>query len=206
MTGTVPTWLEPLLGLEPAESGEGTVWKLDYHWPWPAGITLLLGAAVAGLIVFFYLREPGRASRGLRMALIGVRLLVAAILCFMIAQVSLSLERTGLPYLVFAVDDSASMGMVDRYDDPQVASLAQQQLHNAHLDKMTRLNLAKSLLLAEDGELLKTAARGHKLRLYFVSDAAQRARGAGRIARANRPSRADGAKHAPRPGHSRHLE
>ncbi len=173
MTGTVPTWLEPLLRLAPAESGEGTVWKLDYHWPWPAGITLLLGAAVAGAIIFFYLREAGRAARGLRMALIGVRLLVALFICFMIAQVSMTLERTGLPYMVFAVDDSASMGMVDRYDDPQIASLAQQQLQSAHLEKMTRLNLAKSLLLAGDGELLKDAARGHKLRLYFVSDTAR---------------------------------
>ena len=64
----------------------------------------------------------------MRLTLAGVRLLVCAIICFMIAQVTVTLQRTGLPYLVFAVDDSASMGMVDRYDDPQLASLAKSQL------------------------------------------------------------------------------
>ncbi|HVU87295.1 MAG TPA: VWA domain-containing protein [Pirellulales bacterium] len=169
----MPSWLEPLLGLEPAESGEGTVWTLDYYWPWPAGITLLAAAAVVALVVFFYLREAGRAGRAMRLTLAGVRLAAFAIICVMIAQVTVALQRTGLPYLVFAVDDSASMGVVDRYDDPQLASLAKSQLQGIRLDKMTRLNLAKSALLADDGQLLRDAARGHKVRLYFVSDTAR---------------------------------
>ncbi len=73
MKGTVPSWLEPLLGLEPAESGEGTVWTLDYHWPWPAGVTLLAGVAVVALVVFFYLREAGAQACALRLALVGMR-------------------------------------------------------------------------------------------------------------------------------------
>ncbi|HEY4309885.1 MAG TPA: VWA domain-containing protein [Pirellulales bacterium] len=169
----MPAWLERFLGLEPAESGEGTVWTLDYQWPWPAGLTLVVVASIVTLIVFFYLREAARAGRNIRIALIGVRLVVLGIVCFMIAQVAVTLERTGLPYLVFAVDDSASMGVVDRYDDPQIASLAESQLRGARLQRMTRLNLAKSLLLADNGQLLQDAARGHKLRLYFIADSAR---------------------------------
>ena len=173
MKGILPIWLERLLGLAVAESGEGTVWRLDYHWPWPAWATLLGGATAAGLIVFFYLREAGAARRGVRLALIGVRLSVVALLCFMIAQFALSLERTGLPYLVFAIDDSASMGIADRYDDPALRSLAEQQVRSVGLERTTRLNLAKSLLLSDDGELLRDTSRRHKLRLYFLSDAAR---------------------------------
>ena len=128
MRGTLPTWLEPLLGLDAAESGEGTIWKLSYHWPWPAWVTLLAALAACGFIAFAYFREAGAAGRGLRIVLVAMRLCVVGLLAFMIAQVALSLERTGLPYLVFAVDDSASMGIVDRYDDAQLRSLAEREV------------------------------------------------------------------------------
>ena len=173
MKGTVPSWLQPLLDLDPAESGEGTVWRLDYEWPWPAWATVLGLAALVALLAFSYLREAGSANRAVRIALLTVRLAVVGLLCFMIAQFALSLERTGLPYLVFAVDDSASMGIIDRYDDAQLESLAQRQIQGAGLENASRLNLAKSLLLAEDAGLLLDAARGHKVRLYFISDAAR---------------------------------
>jgi hypothetical protein len=173
MRGTLPTWLEPFLGLDAAEPGEGTVWRFDFHWPWPAWATLLMAVGVVGWIVTFYLREAGTARRATRTGLIALRLTTVAILCFMIAQAALSLERTGLPYLVIAIDDSASMSIVDRYDDPQTNSLAEREVRSAGFDKATRLNLAKSLLLADQGDLLREAARRHKLRLYFVSDTAR---------------------------------
>jgi hypothetical protein len=165
--------LEPLVGIDPAESGEGTVWRLSYHWPWPAWATLLGVLAACAFITTVYFREPGAAGRRLRMVLIAMRLCVVGLLALMIAQVALSLERTGLPYLVFAVDDSASMGIVDRYDDAQLRSLAEREARSGGFDKATRLNLAKSLLTAGDAELLRNAERKHKLRLYFVSDAAR---------------------------------
>ena len=173
MRGTLPTWLEPLLGLDAAESGEGTIWKLSYHWPWPAWLTLLAALAACSFIATMYFREAGAAGRGMRILLVAMRLCVVGLLAFMIAQVALSLERTGLPYLVFAVDDSASMGIVDRYDDPQLRSQAEREVRSGGFEKATRLNLAKSLLVAGDGELLRDAGRRHKLRLYFVSDAAR---------------------------------
>ena len=38
----------------------------------------------------------------------------------MLAQFMLSLERTGLPYVVVVVDDSQSMGIEDRYNDDKI--------------------------------------------------------------------------------------
>lgn len=173
MKGTLPTWLERTLGADVAESGEGTIWKLDYHWPLLPWVSLLAAAAVVALVVFFYLREAGAARRSLRIVLIGMRLALFAILAFMLAQFALSLERTGLPYLVLAIDDSASMGIVDRYDDSETRAAAEKVLRSAKFDKATRLNLAKALALNDDGELLREVARRHKLRLYFMSDTAR---------------------------------
>ncbi|MBI2824869.1 MAG: VWA domain-containing protein [Planctomycetia bacterium] len=173
MKGTLPIWLERFLGLDAAESGEGTIWRLDYHWPLAPWLTLVAAAVLAALIALFYLREAGAARRTVRLALVAMRLSLVGILCFMIAQFALSLERTGLPYLVFAVDDSASMGTEDRYDDAQIRSAAQQQARAGGFDTATRLHLAKSLLLADDGELVRDAARRYKVRLYTLSDAAR---------------------------------
>ncbi len=177
MTGTLPTWLEQAIGVAGAESGEGTVWKLDYHWPWAPWLTLLATATCVALLAFFYFREAGAASRTMRCVLLSMRLCLLGMLCFMLAQVTLSLERTGLPYLVIAIDDSASMGIIDRYDDAELNSLAQRQSRAAGFDKATRLNLAKAVALADDGELLRDAARRYKLRVYYLSDVARSAPG-----------------------------
>jgi len=173
MKGIVPTWLEPWLGLTPTESGEGTLWRLDVQWPYPPGLTLLGVAAIVGWIAYFYLREGGGAPRAWRWGLIVLRLAAATIVCFMIAQVSLTLERTGLPHLIFAVDDSGSMGLTDHYDDSQLAALAERQVRATGGGKPTRLNLARSLLLADDAALINETARHHKLRLYSLSDMAR---------------------------------
>ena len=177
MKGTLPSWLEPMLGLSAADSGEGTIWRLDYHWPFAASATLLTLAAVGGLILVAYLREAGGARRGVRIALATMRMAAIGLLCLMIAQLTLSLERTGLPYLVFVIDDSASMGIADRYDDSQLGTMADRQVRAAGFERATRLNLAKSLVLDDNAELLRDAALRHKLRLYFVSDAARSQQG-----------------------------
>jgi len=173
MKGTLPAWLERMLAADAAESGEGTIWKLDYQWPLLPWVTLLAALTVIGLVTFFYLREAGSARRALRIVLIGMRLSLFGILCFMLAQFALSLERTGLPYLVIAIDDSASMGIADRYDDSELRTAAERWIRSAKLDKATRLNLAKAIALADDGKLLRDAASRYKLKLYFLSGSAR---------------------------------
>ena len=73
---------------------------------------------------------------------------------------------------VVIVDDSASMGNVDRYDDEALRGAVAKQIE-VQGDEPTRLNLAKSVLLADKGALLRAIDRRYKLKLYFVSEAAR---------------------------------
>jgi hypothetical protein len=173
MSGTLPRWLERLFGIPQAGSGEGTAWTLDDAWNWPAWMTLLLVAGAAVWIFTCYLRETGPAGRVFRLCLASIRLALAAIVLFMIASFVLSLNRTGLPYVVIVVDDSASMGTADKYDDKELAALVQKRLKAAGYEHGTRLNLAKSLLLADQGALLRSIQRRYKLKVYLVSTSAR---------------------------------
>ncbi len=48
LKGTLPTWVERLLGVDTAESGEGTVWGLDHSWSWAPWVTVLFVAGHRG--------------------------------------------------------------------------------------------------------------------------------------------------------------
>jgi hypothetical protein len=106
----------------------------------------------------------------LRVALIGI-------VCLMIAEIMLTLRRTGLPTVVVLVDDSASMGMVDQYDDSKLRALVDSRIQSAGLTEKSRLNLAKSVLLDKRTHVLADIDRRYKLKLYFVSIAARAQRG-----------------------------
>ncbi|GAG32644.1 unnamed protein product, partial [marine sediment metagenome] len=113
MSGTLPAWIERLLGIE-AGHEEGTIWSLEHTWPlWPS-ITLLLLVFAVVFVVAVYWRESRRSRGPYRMALAAIRLCLVAIVLLMIAQLALSLKRTGLPYVAVVVDDSQSMTIVDR--------------------------------------------------------------------------------------------
>ncbi len=175
MTGRLPNWIERLLGIE-AGPGEGTVWSLDHSWGWPPWATLLLVAVIVGLIVAVYLRESATASLAYRLSLAAVRVLLAVLLLGMIAQYALLLHRTGLPYLAVLVDDSASMATVDRYDEKEAEALSR-RLRQAGIEGgLTRLNLARLLLLERDEALLRAMGEDYKLRVYYLEDSTAGAR------------------------------
>lgn len=177
MNTPLPAWIEHLVGIESADAGEGTAWSLDSAWSWAPWITVLLVMFVLGFVVWNYSREGGEAGPRLRAFLIATRLSLFAIVLFMIAEIVLSLERTGLPYVVVAIDDSASMGMADRYDDEKLREALLNRALAIGVEEPTRLNLAKSVLLADDAALLKGIERDYKLKLYAVSAAARQQSG-----------------------------
>ena len=174
MSGTLPGWLERLLGVPQAGSGEGTAWTLDHAWPLPGGwwgvrvLVLLLVLLVVGC----YLRRRSAPGLGWRLLLAGLRLTAFAGLLFMLASLVLALHRTGLPYVVVLLDTSASMDLADRYES-DLEALVQHRLQAVGHTGATRINLAKSLLLADEAQFLHEIARRYKLRLYFVGEAAQ---------------------------------
>ncbi len=74
------------------------------------------------------------------------------------------------------IDDSASMGIHDRYAEKTLDKI-RQQLKLASQTEPTRLNLAKNILLGGPRDLLATIESNYKLKVYFVSSAARAASG-----------------------------
>jgi hypothetical protein len=169
MNHVVPAWVERLLGINTG-SGEGTVWSIDSAWPWPPWVTLLLAALAVVFVAMIYWREGARISRRYRIMLAGLRLAILGLLLVMIAQVTLSLKRTGLPYAAVLIDDSLSMTIVDHYAEKLHKAMAE-RLHGSGLGtaELSRWNLLRMLTAERDGELLRGIAAGHKLRVYFVT-------------------------------------
>ncbi|HJT31494.1 MAG TPA: VWA domain-containing protein, partial [Pirellulales bacterium] len=173
MNGTLPPWLERWLDVPAAGSGEGTAWTLDDRWNWAPWATLVFVGLAAAWVLFWYAREVATAGRSWRLLLATIRLTLVGLLLFMLAEFVLSLNRTGLPYVVVLLDDSASMSTVDRYEDKKLAKTVATRIETAGLSEATRLNLGKCLLSANDGDLLAAIARRFKLKTYFVSAAAR---------------------------------
>lgn len=167
MSNPLPTWIERLLGLQPGP-GEGTAWSLHHSWSWPPWVTLLLVVFAVAFVVAIYLRENRQSARWFRLLLACIRLSLVAIVLLMLAQFVLSLQRTGLPYLVVLLDDSLSMTVADRYPDT-LRSAIDERLKQVGFERPSRWNLARWLLLGHDGQLLRDLQAGYKLRLYFLT-------------------------------------
>jgi hypothetical protein len=169
MSGTLPQWMESWFGLSHG-AGMGVAWRLDYHWPWPAWLTLMGLAALFAAVVGIYLRESGQAGRRLRLALAAMRLAAIGVVLLMIAQIELFLQRTDLPYIVVIVDDTRSMTTIDSYDESARNSLRERVLRTLNTSQLTRWNIARTVLGEKDGNLLARLAENHKLRFYYLSE------------------------------------
>jgi len=193
MNGTLPQWIQRLLGIE-AGPGEGAAWRLQYTWPWAPWLTLLLVVAVVAFVVAVYLRQSRRAGLALKVALVSIRLALVGIVLLMIAQFMLCVERTGLPYLAVVLDDSVSMTIVDRREEDRADRLARRlKAAGLELPRLSRENLAKMLLLEKRARWLHHFADDYKLRFYFLTDArASEAVDLDQLAREIRKSPADG--------------
>ena len=131
MSGTLPAWLERWLGIK-AGPGEGTAWRLE-----PLALAALGHAVgcVAAAVIFvaaIYLRESRRAGGRYRAALAVDAAGAGRPGVLMIAQFDVSLQRTGLPYVAVLVDDSLSMTIVDRYDEPLRKALEERRPPRRH--------------------------------------------------------------------------
>ena len=168
MSGILPEWMQRVLGIETGP-GEGTVWSLDHAWTWAPWLTVLLVAAIAIYVLTFYLREGREATVRQKVALAVIRLAVVAILLSMIAQLTISLERTGLPYVAVLVDNSQSMARVDRYDNKQRSAM-ESRVTRAGYHGLSRFDLARTLLSEDDGELIGDLSDRYKLRMYYLAE------------------------------------
>jgi hypothetical protein len=178
MSGSLSNWLADLLGVDTSAAGEGTAFGLANSWNWAPWALLLFAAGVALLIVSLYWLEGGRAGRVARAACAALRLTAIGLVLFMIAQWVLTLSRTGLPYVVLMIDDSASMAITDRYDDEKTRALVAARLKESGHTEPSRWNMARSLVLGDNARLLRFLDENYKLRVYFVSESARPVAGA----------------------------
>ncbi len=173
---TLKSILEWYLGVPPAEPGQGTAWNFSARTPWPAGVPdwllFLMAAAVLGAVIWIYNRDARAVSRWRRIGLIGLRLSVLGVMLLFLTELTVSVDRTGLPFIVVMIDESPSMSAEEQFTDSELQSRARQLLSAANASEVTRLNLAKGLLLEDKGRFLKELVERHKLRIYRFSDTA----------------------------------
>jgi hypothetical protein len=173
MSGTVANWLERMLGVSSSAAGEGTAWGLANRWNWAPWVLLLTLIVVLLLVGTLYFAERGPAGRFARALGALLRISAVTVVLFMIAEWVLTLHRTGLPYVVLLIDDSSSMGIVDRYDDEKLREAIARRLKDSKYAEASRFNLARSLVLEDNARLLRFLNDHYKLRAYFVADSAR---------------------------------
>ncbi|MDA7979695.1 MAG: VWA domain-containing protein [Pirellulales bacterium] len=185
----LPRWTEWLLGLPPADSGEGTQFTFETAWlpaPW---VVFLFALACLAFVAWTYHQQRFAARRVRMIFLALLRGVLVAGLLLMLTGFALIPQRTGLPYLVLLIDESESMQIADRYSDEALRARLLKLLERGNLHAsadranasevdnappgVRRIDLAKSMLLADDAKLLRDLARHYKLRVYTVGAASR---------------------------------
>src|SRR6476659_7726475 len=174
MSGRLPAWLAAWLGVPVPSNADAATWQLDSRWSWAPWATLLLVLVAVGWTVSLYARESGSASRMYRTALAALRIAAIGLVLVMLAQWALALWLTGLPSIALVIDQSASMNIADRYDDPAVSPRLNERLIANGLTEPKRLNIAKLLLKEENGRLLRELTERYRLAAYSASGNVER--------------------------------
>jgi len=157
------------LGVEPAEAGEAIVPHIRFEQPWPQVVTLLIILGASALIIWLYRRE-GQVPFAYKMFLAAIRIALLLLTLFMLSEAVLSVERTGLPYFVFMVDDSASGQVVDHFENPKTKAALGDLTTQA---EPTRLAVAKSWLAHDGAKVVYEIQKQNKVRFYLVSSSAR---------------------------------
>jgi hypothetical protein len=159
-------------GLKVPNPGEGTAWRLDWRTPGPAWLVAVGAVALVVLVTWVY-RRDGEALRGRqRFALIMLRLAVFSLVVAMLTELSLTVERTGLPSIAVMIDDSASMSLQDQYPPKSQAARLAKSLAQTPGRDGNRLALVQDVLTRNGGEFLRALERDHQVRLYRFAESA----------------------------------
>jgi hypothetical protein len=161
---------EWILGIPASQPGQGMAWRHQQGFPWPAWALVLFAVGAAISVVLIYRRDAALLSRKSRSVLVGLRLAAIGLVLFMLSEMALSIERTGLPFVVVLLDQSGSMATEDVAAPSDAKAAVDALIQEAGLEKPSRLNLAKSLLLHQHGQFLKRLLENHKLRVYTVAE------------------------------------
>ena len=171
--------VELLFGIGSSSAGEGRESKLEWTALWPTWLTIAIVVGAAVFVIVIYTRE--QTTRGVlwRYGLAAVRITLIGLVVFMLYHLVIRPYRTDLPDLIVVLDDSASMSHVDTYDDAALASEIRARLKGAELGHAARVNLAKTLLLEDDGELMEQLSRRYNVKYFLASTVLRPLSGAG---------------------------
>lgn len=160
------------LGLNAPKPGEGTAWRFDGRLPDPHWLVLVISIVVVAFVLGIYRRDAQSVVWRHRIVLIGCRLTVFLLLLGMLTELSLTIERTGLPIVAVLVDVSASMSLQDQYPASSKAAKVAEELSKSSSGKNNRLAIAQQILTRKNGQFLHELMDRHQLRLYQFSDTA----------------------------------
>ncbi len=102
-----------------------------------------------------------------RLFLAALRFTLVLLALFMLSEAVLSVERTGLPYFVVLVDDSASEKVVDQYENPKVKAAAEELARASGRPEVDRFAVASGFLRRENGKVLRELQKQNKVRIYL---------------------------------------
>jgi hypothetical protein len=124
------------------------------------------------VVAAMYRRDAKSLRVWQRTLLIGLRCATLSLLLLLLAQVSVSVERTGLPLVVVLIDESASMGLRDVYaaeaDRKFVARLLESEAAIGSADA-ERFDVLRRVLSRDEGRWLRELRRRHRLRIERFS-------------------------------------
>lgn len=160
------------LGLRSPRPGEGIAWRFDWRWPAPQSVILIAAILSAAFIVYVYRRDAETLPLRNRAILSGLRIAVFALIAALLAELSLTIERTGLPIVALMIDTSASMSLQDQYPPNSKQSRLVADASKGTGGESHRLAIAQYLLTRNNGQLLRDLENGHQLRPYRFADTA----------------------------------
>ena len=181
--------LADALNVPPPQAGEAISPRIRFEQPWPQWLLIAVVLGGSALIIWLYRRE-GKASAFYKYLLAGIRICLLLLLVFMLSEAVLSVQRTGLPYLTIMIDDSASEQIADQYERPETRAALQTLASQAAAPALpsspapapagdgpaadvTRIEIAKGLVLKDKARLIQELQKQHKVRLYLVSNSAR---------------------------------
>lgn len=143
-----------------------TRWVWEHRWPLGTTSSLLVIAALVGLVVLLYRRQAEHLGPWQRRTLLGLRLAALATLLVMLTQVTLVQQRIGLPALWVVIDDSASMATDDALDQKNSNTPKSAAANST----ASRYELAKSLLLAHDARRWREWQTRYRVEVFLLSE------------------------------------
>ncbi len=164
-----------LFGQPLREEATGLDTTVDYSWPLAPGLMLALWIGFAVLVIGLYAAERPSAGRFAKGLLGLARIALAGVILLMLLGWTVTRHRTDLPDVVIVLDDSESMGLADFETDAKWQAEIKRRLAELKLNEPTRLNLAKTLLLADRENLLSELTERYHLKFYLAGASARAA-------------------------------